>query len=120
MMATSLLAQCLLALAAFASLCLATPRHADLLARSTNPQYWRKPLRCGGWALLTVVVLTAVTTGGWGLGLVSLFGALTPAAFIVIGLATYRPEGVIYILVAGLIGGIWILSAMMPGAAGPA
>lgn len=115
MTAVPLLAQCLLSLAAFSSLCLATPRNA----RQLNHPRWRAPLYWGGWLLLGTAAITAVTTGGWGPGLAALFGALTLAAFIVIGLATYRPGGLVHLLVAGMIGGAWLLGKLLLGAAAP-
>ncbi len=88
--ALPLLAQCFLALAAFASLCLATPRHIHQL-NTPNPQNWRTPLRGVGWILLIAALATAVLNSGWGLGLVEWFGALTLAAVTVVLIATYRP-----------------------------
>lgn len=65
--------------------------------------------------LLTIATITAVATGGWGLGLVALFGALTLAAFIVIALATYRPGALTHTLAAGLVGGSWLLGQLLIG-----
>lgn len=89
--ALPLLVQCLLALSAFASLCLATPRHLQQL-KVHRPQQWRTPLRGIGWILLTAALVTAVINSGWGLGLVEWFGTLTLAAVTVVLVATYRAK----------------------------
>ncbi len=101
--APALIAQCLLALAGFASLCLTTPRHAQQLRRASS---WRTTLRFVGWTLLATAAFVAITSEGWSLGIVTLFGALTLAAFVVVGLATYWPRGLVYFVLAGLIGGV--------------
>ncbi len=102
----ALVTQSLLSLAAFASLCLATPRHSHRLKFVQHPRRWRTPLRMTSAILLVVALCTAVSTLGWGLGLVDLFGALTLAAFIVIAAATYRPQWLGYIAVVGFVGGV--------------
>ncbi|WP_051235205.1 DUF3325 domain-containing protein [Marinimicrobium agarilyticum] len=110
--ALPLLAQCLLTLAAFASLCLATPRHIQRL-KTSRPQQWRTPLRWVGWSVLTAALTTAVISSGWGLGLVEWFGALTLAAVTVVLIATYRPTWLKAVTWAGLLLGLGTLSAML-------
>lgn len=88
----ALLIPWLFSLAAFASLCLATPRHSHRLKFAQHHRHWRIPLRAVGATLLVAALHTAISTNGWGVGLVDLFGALTLSAFIVIAAATYRPE----------------------------
>lgn len=111
MTATSLLllAQCLLALAAFASLCLATPRHIPQLKFAKDPQRWRSPLRWAGAMLMAITTFTAVISKGWALGSVDLFGALSLAAFIVIAFATYRPQWLTYVALVALTSGVGVL-----------
>ncbi|MFC6632408.1 DUF3325 domain-containing protein [Microbulbifer taiwanensis] len=111
--ATSLPSLCLLALAAFASLYLATQRRNLRLVRDIDLPRWHTPLRCLGWGLLATAAVTAVITGGWGPGLVALCGALTLAAFVVIGLASYRPEGLLFVLAMGCTGGFWALGKIV-------
>ncbi len=110
--ALPLLAQCLLALAAFASLCLATPRHLQQL-KGRRPQRWRTPLRCIGWMLLTAALATAVINSGWGLGLVEWFGALTLAAVSVVLVSTYRPTWLKAVTWVGGLLGLGALSAVL-------
>lgn len=104
-----LLAQCLLALAALSSLCLATKRHLPQIPFTTQPKRWRAPLQTASAAMLLLSTVIAVNSRGWGLGLVDLFGTLTLAAFIVISTATYFPRGLVYLAPASLIVSIWIL-----------
>lgn len=99
----ALLTQCLLALAAFSSLCLATPRHIHRLKFARHPRRWRNPLRAAAIALFLGALYTAMSTQGRGLGLVDWFGALTLAAFIVIAAATYRPQ---WLGTAGVVGSL--------------
>ncbi len=103
--ATALIAQCLLALAGFASLCLATPRHAQQLEHTSLS---RTLLRLFGWTLLVVAAIVAIASAGWSLGVVTLFGALTMAALAVVWVATYWPKGLIYLSLLGFIGG-WLI-----------
>ncbi|WP_347329886.1 DUF3325 domain-containing protein [Marinimicrobium locisalis] len=110
--ALPLVALCLLALAAFASLCLATPRHMHQL-KASKPQRWRTPLRAGGWGLLTLSLIVAVVERGWGLGLVEWFGALTLAAVTVVLVATYRPAWLKALIGAGGLLGLGALSGVM-------
>ena len=99
----SLLTQCLLALAAFASLCLATPRHRQQL------RFAAQPLRATGFGLLIATAIIAVHHRGWGLGLVDFLAALTLAAFIVIGSASYRPRRLVSLGIVRFILGRGIL-----------
>lgn len=101
--APALIVQCLLAMAGFASLCLATTRHAQQLTQGSS---LRNSLRLIGWALLVAAAIVAIASEGWSLGMVTLFGALTLAAFVVVGLATYWPRGLVYLALFGFIGGV--------------
>lgn len=88
----STLAQLTTGVAAFACLALSMNRYgrqAGLSLKYRNHRIW---LRCAGWALLTINLLVAVNTAGWGFGLVSLLGVLSIAALMVVGLLTYRPS----------------------------
>lgn len=97
----SLLAQCLLATAGLASLCLASPRqgHQRLLGKPVRAR--RTPLQWNGWLMLTLATAAAVLINGWGQGLVELCGALTLAAFAVITAATYRPKWLVPMMLGG-------------------
>lgn len=107
--ASPLLSQTLLSLAAFASLCLATRRHADQLG--VNPQRWQMPLRIVGWGLLAVALWIAISHEGWSLGLTAWFGALTLSAFVVVLAASYRPRWLWYLALVGIVGGPFSLLA---------
>ena len=105
-----LLIQCLLALTALTTLCLATKRHIPQIPfATTHPKRWCTPLRTTGSAMLLLNAIIAVNSRGWGLGLVDLLGALTLAAFIVISTATYFPRGLMHLAPASFIVSIWIL-----------
>ena len=84
------LAQLSIAVAAFACLALGMDRHAGQCGLKKFKRY-RNRRRAGGWLLLTIDLLIAVYSAGWGLGLVLLTGVLSMAAVLVIGLLTYRP-----------------------------
>lgn len=103
----SLLTQCLLALAAFASLCLATPRRLQHIP-AARPTRWRTPLRVTGFGLLLATTIIAVHHRGWGLGLVDWSAALTLAAFVVIGFATYLPRRLVSLAIVSFILGLGI------------
>lgn len=105
MTALPLLSQCLLALAAFAFLCLATPRHLHRTHLVTQPRRQRQLLRWAGTLSLAGASSIAVIHRGWGPGLVELLGTLTLAAFVVIGLATVRPSCLRWVAATGLLAG---------------
>lgn len=105
MTALPLLSQYLLALAAFACLCLATPRHLHRVHLATHPRRRRQLLRWAGSLSLAGALSIAVSDRGWGPGLVELLGTLTLAAFVVIGLATVRPYWLKWVAMTGLLAG---------------
>lgn len=110
----ALAAQCLLTLSSLASLCLATPRYLGQV-RGNNLQLWRSLLRITGWALIAIATTVGIGVKGWSLGLVSLFGALTLAAFAVLGVASYYPKGLVPAALTGAIGAITLASATWLG-----
>ncbi|MCK9504851.1 MAG: DUF3325 domain-containing protein [Porticoccaceae bacterium] len=85
------LTQLMLALAGFACLALSMERHARQAGLRIKHQSRRSWLRMAGWSLLTITFMTATTNTGWGFGLVLVFGVLSVAALLVVGLLTYRP-----------------------------
>ncbi len=105
MTALPLLSQSLLALAAFACLCLATPRHLHRVHFATHPRRRRPLLRWASILSLAGAWSIAVSHRGWGPGLVELLGTLTLAAFVVIGMATVRPSWLRWVAVTGLLTG---------------
>lgn len=96
-----LLSLCLLGIAAMGCLCLSMKRYA----RRTSPPFRQRPLRRAGWLLLAITLLTAVATQGWGFGLVSLFGALSLAALVIVALLSYRPHWLTRVTLAGALAG---------------
>lgn len=105
MTALALLSQGLLALAAFACLCLATPRHIYRVHLATHPRHRRQLLRWAGTLSLAGASSIAVIHRGWGPGVVELLGTLTLAAFMVIGVATVRPSWLRWVAATGLLAG---------------
>lgn len=85
----ALLAQCLLVLSAFAGFCLAG-KNPGPKGGAANLMRWRGWLRGYGWITLSATAVMAVQAAGWGPGLAGLVGVISLAAFVVIGLATYR------------------------------
>ncbi len=90
--ALTTLAQLTLGIAACCCLSLAMERHARQAGEHFQQPRQRTALRWGGWTLLTITLLIAVSAAGWGFGLVTLFGALSAATVVVIALITYRPH----------------------------
>ncbi|WP_024462058.1 DUF3325 domain-containing protein [Marinimicrobium sp. LS-A18] len=107
----ALAAQCLLALSSFACLCLATPRHLGQRPGTDNSPRWRRGLRIVGLALLAFTATIGIHIEGWSLGLVNLFGALTLAVFVVLGVASYYPKGLEPMALTGATGAIALASA---------
>lgn len=76
---------------------------------------WRKQLRAGGWLLLLLMLLIAITIFGWGIGLVTLIGLLSLIALLAIWLITYQPRWAIYsIIVGGAVGAISLAFIELP------
>lgn len=72
-----------LTLLAFAALMLAMDRHQEDLFGRVLAARTTRLLRCTGWALLAVALIPAIHLQGVGLGLVSWFGHLSLAAWVV-------------------------------------
>lgn len=112
------ISQALLALAALSCLCLASAHHVRQSAAQAALKQWQPALFWCGWALLALAAATAITTEGWGLGLVTLLGILSVAAFAVVGLASYRRAGLApTALVSGICGvalfAKWMLGVLL-------
>ncbi|WP_288132801.1 DUF3325 domain-containing protein [Microbulbifer sp.] len=110
--------QALLTLAALSCLCLASAHHLRQSPGQATLKQWQPVLFWCGWALLATAAATAITTQGWGLGLVTLLGILSVAAFAVVGLASYRRTGLApTALVSGVCGvalfAKWLLAVLL-------
>ncbi|MHC8355749.1 DUF3325 domain-containing protein [Pseudomonas sp. LB3P81] len=82
----------LLCYGGFTALCLSMDRHhAELLGR--KPSARRRPLmKLGGWLLLVLSLWAAVSSTGWGLGLVEWFAVLMLSALLLVLLMPYQPR----------------------------
>lgn len=103
------LAQLALGIAAFCCLALAMERHARQAGVHVKPRR-QKVLRWAGWALLAIALFLAVSSTGWGFGLVSLFGVLSVAMLVVIALITYRSRWLVPASVVCVISGSGLLA----------
>lgn len=87
----------LLCLPSFALLAMAMDRHQEDLFGEPLPPPFTRTLRRGGWALLLLALVVAVSAEGWGLGLVAYSGHTSFAAGVVlltlVGLARRRQRG---------------------------
>lgn len=81
-----------LGIASMGCLCLSMKRHS----RYTQHIVRRQSLRGAGWFLLAIALIIAVTTQGWGFGLVLLFGVLSLTALMITILISYRPQWLFY------------------------
>ncbi|MBK5417072.1 DUF3325 domain-containing protein [Pseudomonas sp. TH31] len=82
----------LLCYGGFTALCLSMDRHhADLLGRKPSAPR-RRVMRFGGWLVLALSLWVAVSTTGWGLGLVEWFAVLMISALLLVLLLPYRPR----------------------------
>lgn len=107
------LTQLMLALAGFACLALSMERHARQAGLRINHKGHLSWFGISGWALLAITFLMAITDAGWGFGLVLVFGVLSLAALLVVGLLTYRPALLIAIATgSGLAGAALLLVAI--------
>ena len=95
-----MLLACLLCYGAFTALCLSMDRHhADLLGRKLSPRL-RPWLKLAGWLLLALSLWAAVSSTGWGLGLVEWCAVLMLSALLLVLLLPYRPR--LALLLAGV------------------
>lgn len=82
----------LLSYGGFTALCLSMDRHhAELLGRKPSAPR-RHGMKLGGWVLLALSLWAAVSSTGWGLGLVEWFAVLMLSALLLVLLMPYRPR----------------------------
>ncbi|WP_426112466.1 DUF3325 domain-containing protein [Pseudomonas sp. DSP3-2-2] len=87
----------------FSGLCLSMTRHyGELLHRKLSITRGRS-LRVAGWLALLLSLWAAVSSAGWGIGLVQWCTALMTSALILIFLIPYRPKLVLLLAAAGLL-----------------
>lgn len=84
-----------LCFAAMSGLSMTMSRHTRQMG-AVAAHWGRWPLQLGSSLLLGAAVLTSAAIYGWGIGLVYLFGILTVATLLVVGLLTYRPQWLFY------------------------
>ena len=113
----SILAQLMLALAGFACLAMCMDRHARQVGLCFKRAVRRTQLKVGGWVLLAVAILVAIADVGWSFGLVLVFGVLTLAALLVVGLLTYRPALLIPATTGSGLAGAVLLGFLITGLA---
>lgn len=76
----------------FTALCLSMDRHhTELLGRKPSARR-RQLLKLGGWLLLALSVWAAVSSAGWGLGVVEWCAVLMLSALLLVLLMPYRPR----------------------------
>lgn len=82
----------LLCYSGFTALCLSMDRHhAELLGHKPSARR-RQLMKLGGWVLLALSLWAAVSSTGWGLGLVEWFAVLMLSALLLVLLMPYRPR----------------------------
>ncbi|TWC59275.1 uncharacterized protein DUF3325 [Pseudomonas sp. SJZ080] len=82
----------LLCYGGFTALCLSMDRHhAELLGCKPSARR-RRGMKLGGWVLLALSLWAAVSSTGWGLGLVEWFAVLMLSALLLVLLMPYRPR----------------------------
>ncbi|MHC8322222.1 DUF3325 domain-containing protein [Pseudomonas sp. GB2N2] len=82
----------LLCYGGFTALCLSMDRHhAELLGRKPTARR-RQLMKLAGWLLLAVSLWAAVSSSGWGLGLVEWCAVLMLSALLLVWLRPYRPR----------------------------
>lgn len=90
----------LLCYGGFTALCLSMDRHhAELLGRKPSARR-RQGMKLSGWLLLALSLWAAVSSTGWGLGLVEWFAVLMFSALVLVLLMPYRPR--LALVLAGL------------------
>jgi len=79
------------ALAGFAALALAMPRHYQAVLRKHQPRRIGRGLRMAGWAMIATSLVPAMLWMGVGVGMVAWFGVLNAAAlFVALGLTSAK------------------------------
>ena len=87
-----MLLACLLCYGGFTALCLSMDRHhAELLGRRPT-LVMRRRMKLAGWLLLALSLWAAVSSTGWGLGLVEWCAVLMLSALLLVLLMPYRPR----------------------------
>ena len=82
----------LLCYGGFTVLCLSMDRHhAEMLGRKPSARR-RQAMKLSGWLLQALSLWAAVSSTGWGLGLVEWFAVLMLSALLLVWLMTYRPR----------------------------
>lgn len=82
----------LLCYGGFTALCLSMDRHhAELLGHRPSARR-RQLIKLSGWLLLVLSLWAAVSSTGWGLGLVEWFAVLMLSALLLVLLLPYRPR----------------------------
>ncbi|MHC8304305.1 DUF3325 domain-containing protein [Pseudomonas sp. PB3P13] len=82
----------LLCYGGFTALCLSMDRHhAELLGRKPSARR-SQAFKLGGWLLLAFSLWAAVSSAGWGLGLVQWCAVLMLSALLLVLLMPYRPR----------------------------
>ena len=82
----------LLCYGGFTALCLSMDRHHAELLGGKPTAHRRRLLKLGGWLLLVLSLWAAVSSTGWGLGLVEWFAVLMLSAMVLVLLMPYRPR----------------------------
>jgi hypothetical protein len=93
----------LMCYAGFTALCLSTDRHHGELLHSKPSARRRLGLRVAGGSLLSVAIWPAVSTAGWGQGLVEWCAVLMLSALLLVLLLPYRPRLALILAGAGLL-----------------
>ncbi|WP_223450745.1 MULTISPECIES: DUF3325 domain-containing protein [unclassified Pseudomonas] len=82
----------LLCYSGFTALCLSMDRHHAELLGGKPTAHRRRLLKLGGWLLLVLSLWAAVSSTGWGLGLVEWCAVLMLSALLLVLLMPYRPR----------------------------
>jgi len=93
----------LLCFLGFTGLCLSMTKHYGELLRSKLSITRGRWLRVAGWLALVLSLWPAISTAGWGFGLVQWCTALMTSALILLFLIPYRPKLVLLLAAVGLL-----------------
>ncbi len=104
-----------LCFAGFGALALSLDRHHRDALGSRVPAGRVLPLRLAGWCLILASLAVAIAFEGANFGPVQWIGALTGAALLVVGLASYRPAWLRPAALSALPLGILLLPVVLAG-----
>ncbi|EPJ75512.1 MULTISPECIES: DUF3325 domain-containing protein [Pseudomonas] len=93
----------LLCFLGFTGLCLSMTKHYGELLHSKLSITRGRWLRVAGWLALVLSLWPAISTAGWGFGLVQWCTALMTSALILLFLIPYRPKLVLLLAAVGLL-----------------